>query len=109
MARYATIHPNDPVARRLWFSRVALGFRYQESFATRAGVARNTYNEYEKARRPLTLEMARRLQRHYGLPVEWLFDGVTDRLPYGLVQKLQALGAFDPPPPNPAQQANHVP
>lgn len=97
MARRSMIHPTDPVARRLWWSRVALGFRDQQNFAAAVGIARNTYNEYETARRPLSLESARRLQRQYGLPVEWLYDGVPNRLPHGFVVKLAALGAFDSP------------
>jgi transcriptional regulator with XRE-family HTH domain len=98
MARRSTIHPTDPIARRLYFSRTALGYDSQEQFAVGAGIARNTYNEYEKAKRPLTLESARRLQRRYGLTLEWLMDGVADRLPHGFVQKLQAANAFDPMP-----------
>src|SRR4051812_39905584 len=98
MARRSMIHPTAPVARRLWWSRIALGFPDQQTFAQTVGIARNTYNEYETARRPLSLESARRLQRQYGLPVEWLYDGVPNRLPHGFVMKLDALGAFDLPP-----------
>lgn len=97
MARRATIHPSDPIARRLWFSRLALGYHDQAGFAAAAGIARNTYNEYEKAKRPLTLESAKRIRGRVGLPLEWLFDGIPDRLPHAFVQKLEALGAFDPP------------
>jgi transcriptional regulator with XRE-family HTH domain len=101
MPRQATIHPTDPIARRLFFSRIAVGILAQGAYARAAGISPSLYNELEQAKKSLTARVLRQLQSKYGLPPEWLLDGITDRLPHGTVKKLEALGAFDPPRSNP--------
>ena len=96
MPRRAQIHPTDPVARRLFLSRTALGYEEQGKFAEALGMLPNTYNEYEKGKKPLTLAVVRLIESKFGLTVEWLLNGVPDRLPHGLVKKLEALGALPP-------------
>lgn len=83
-------------AARLREARLAIEPN-QTEFAKGAGLTQHRYNQYETGARPLTLDAAMRLQKRYGLSLDWLFRGDTAFLPNAFAQKLQA--ARDNPPP----------
>jgi transcriptional regulator with XRE-family HTH domain len=47
----------------------------QASFAKSLGIEKNTYNAYERGKRPLTIETAKRIRKRYGISVDWLLFG----------------------------------
>lgn len=47
----------------------------QASFAKALGIEKNTYNAYERGKRPLTIETAKKIRRRYGISVDWLLFG----------------------------------
>lgn len=47
----------------------------QTSFAKSLGIEKNTYNAYERGKRPLTIETAKKIRRRYGISVDWLLFG----------------------------------
>lgn len=47
----------------------------QASFAKSLGIEKNTYNAYERGKRPLTIETAKKIRKRYGISVDWLLFG----------------------------------
>lgn len=47
----------------------------QVAFAKSLGIEKNTYNAYERGKRPLTIETAKKIRRKYGISVDWLLFG----------------------------------
>lgn len=47
----------------------------QKTFANSLGIEKNTYNAYERGKRPLTIETAKKIRRKYGISVDWLLFG----------------------------------
>jgi transcriptional regulator with XRE-family HTH domain len=47
----------------------------QTSFAKSLGIEKNTYNAYERGKRPLTIETAKKIRKRYGISVDWLLFG----------------------------------
>lgn len=89
---------DDPDARRLALTRLALGYATQKAFAKAAGIEENTYNPFETGKRPLNYLAARLICRRIpGPTTEWLLEGNPDRLPGWLVLKLIEFGALSPP------------
>lgn len=62
------------VSNRLAALREKLGLD-QASFAKSLGIEKNTYNAYERGKRPLTIETAKKIRRRYGISVDWLLFG----------------------------------
>lgn len=83
---------DDPktVAKRLKHLREALGFPTQAAFANELGIERNTYNPFEKGARELTFETACLIRKKFKIPIDWLFWGEDDELPYHIKVKLEA-------------------
>lgn len=98
MPRRVAAPPTDEVGRRLYFIRLALGFPEQAMFAAEMGVSPNTYNEYEKGKRPPSQPSLERLWAGRQVPPEFVREGATDRLPHGIWLKLDQAGAFGPLP-----------
>lgn len=98
MPRKAKTVPRTPTARRLLISRLALGFTEQRSFADSIGMSHSGYNEWETGAKSLSFRGARLISAKHPLPIEWLTDGVPDRLPHGLALKIQALEPQIPQP-----------
>jgi transcriptional regulator with XRE-family HTH domain len=98
MPRRANKLSADPIARRLALTRRALGYEIQEEFAREAGITPNAYNTSETGARRLPFNQARRLCERYGLTIEWLYEGVPDRLPHALAMRLMGLGAINGSP-----------
>ena len=78
---------DQDIARRLIAVREHFQ-RNQTDFAEDLNVAKNTLNGYEKAKRPLTIETARRIRDRYGISVDWLLFGDVGQPSHDLVIKL---------------------
>lgn len=83
---------DDPkiVAKRLKNLREALGISTQAAFANELGIERNTYNPFEKGARELTFETACLIRKRFKIPIDWLFWGEDDEIPYHIKVKLEA-------------------
>ena len=104
MSRRVTKAPRTEIGRRLLITRLALGYAIQADFAEAIGVEPQTYNEWETGTRGRSL--SRRgigfiVAKFPAISVEWLMEGCPDRLPHGLVKKIQELDASIPPPGSP--------
>jgi DNA-binding XRE family transcriptional regulator len=47
----------------------------QSEFAEALGLSKTIYNPFERGKRPLTLDAARRIRRRFGYSVDWLLFG----------------------------------
>lgn len=83
---------DDPkiVSKRLKNLRLALGFTTQVAFADHLGIEKNTYNPFEKGSRELTFETACLIRKKFKIPIDWLFWGDDEDLPYHIKVKLEA-------------------
>lgn len=77
----------EAVAARLQAVREILGLSKRE-FAEKAGLSEQVYGPFENARRPLTLQAAKKLRSAYSLPYEFLFFGKVDDLPTRISREL---------------------
>lgn len=75
------------IAARLKQTRTALRLT-QVAFASGAGIAPNTYNQWEKAKQRPDLDQAQMLCDHYDLSLDWIYRGDPSRLPYELAAKI---------------------
>ena len=75
------------IAHRLEQTRSALGLT-QSEFADKAGIARNTYNQWEKGKGRPQLDGAIALCSTYNLTLDWIYFGQMSGLPYQVAQKL---------------------
>lgn len=78
------------IGKRLKNLRLALGFSTQVAFANELGIERNTYNPFEKGARELTFETACLIRKKFKLPIDWLFWGDDEEIPYHIKVKLEA-------------------
>lgn len=86
--------PLDRQAARLIATREALGFTSQSDFCREIRVAKNVYNPFETAKRPITLATARKIKRRFGVPLDWTLDGDgAQKLPADLYGKIGHLAA----------------
>lgn len=65
---------NLEVANRLVALREKLNLD-QVDFAKSLGIEKNTYNAYERGKRSLSIETAKKIRRKYGISVDWLLFG----------------------------------
>lgn len=77
----------DAVATRLARAREILGLSKRD-FAERAGISEQAYGPVENARRPLSLEMAKKLRKTYGLTLEFMYFGNIHDLPHRIAKAL---------------------
>lgn len=77
----------DAIALRLRATRGALGLK-QSSFCTQAGIAANTYNQWEMAKIRPSLDGAILLCRTYALTLDWIYRGDPSGLPQRPVAQL---------------------
>lgn len=79
----------EAIARRLISVRTAMGYSPSE-FADRAGIARNTYSQWENAKgAPSRLE-ARKLKKAFGITLDYIFEDDPSALPPQINKKLVA-------------------
>ena len=80
----------ESVAYRLTLTRQALGLT-QVEFGQRAGIAKNTYNQYETGTNMPNLESARKIKLTYNVSLDWIYDGDNSGLPYDLVDAIKKI------------------
>jgi transcriptional regulator with XRE-family HTH domain len=80
------------IAQRLTLARQATGLA-QGEYAARAGVAFNTYNQYENAKKRPSIENAILLCQTHKLTLDWIYRGDPSSLPYALADAIKALRA----------------
>ncbi len=74
--------PPEVIGPRLIALRAALDGMSQSAFAKSLHIEKNTYNEYEKGKRPLTFLTACKIKKIHKIPVEYLFWGENaDHMP----------------------------
>ncbi len=78
------------VGQRLRLTREALRLG-QAEFAARAGMAANTYNQFEHGVRLISPPKAAVLCDVYSLTLDWLYRGDPGNLPYKLAAAIKAL------------------
>lgn len=76
------------VSNRLAALREKLGLD-QVAFAKSLGIEKNTYNAYERGKRPLTIETAKKIRRKYGISVDWLLFGDIGQPNYQFLLEIQ--------------------
>jgi transcriptional regulator with XRE-family HTH domain len=87
---YGAIAPMDSdeeIARRLVAVRKHVGLN-QSEMADRLNIAKNTLNGFEKAKRSLTLETAKRIRQRFGISVDWLLFGDIGQPSQGIAIEL---------------------
>lgn len=67
----------------------------QREFASRAGIATNTYGQYETGTRLISPKRAVDLCEQYGLTLDWIYRGDPGNLPYRLAAAIKALSELD--------------
>lgn len=93
MSRRADEPSSDPQAARLFFTRKALGFDTQEDFAADLNIGKSTLNPWETGKREMPKDRTDQLHAKYGIPPEWIYEGVIDRLPPAILGRLLELDA----------------
>lgn len=78
---------DQDVARRLIAVREHFKLT-QAAFAEKLHIAKNTLNGFEKAKRQVTLETAKRIRQRFGVSVDWLLFGDVGQPSHGLVLEL---------------------
>ncbi len=79
----------DEIAQRLRISRQAMRLS-QVALCKRAGIATNTYNQWERGRQPPRIDEAIKLCS-LGYTLDWVYRGEKACLPYELVTGIQDL------------------
>jgi transcriptional regulator with XRE-family HTH domain len=95
MMRAMTHRPSDgrtksAIGNRLELTRRALGLA-QGDFASRAGIARNAYNQYETGTNRPQLDAAFKLCDTYRLTLDWIYFGDASGLRFDLAEAIKAM------------------
>ena len=80
----------DAIGRRLQLVRRVHGMA-QNEFCARAGLATNTYNQYEKGKKRPSVENAIALCEQYGLTLDWIYRGETAGLRFAMSDAINSL------------------
>ncbi len=80
----------DAIGERLLLTRQALGLA-QGVFAVRAGLAHNTYNQYETGKKRPSVQNAIALCEAYDLTLDWIYRGDNSGLPMRLWDAIKSL------------------
>jgi transcriptional regulator with XRE-family HTH domain len=78
------------IGSRLLLTRQALGLG-QKEFADGAGLAANTYNQYESGKNVPALDRANAICDAYQLTLDWIYRGDPSGLRYHLAEAIKAL------------------
>lgn len=78
------------IAYRLKLTRDVFGLD-QKEFAARAGIAANTFNQYETATNVPALEVAHKLCDAYRITLDWIFRGDFGSLRHDTARALEAM------------------
>jgi len=82
----------EAIAARLVALRMAYGMA-QSAFAGAAGIAANTYNQYERAISRPELDKAMLICDRFQVTLDWLYRGETAGLPYQTIERLRGATA----------------
>jgi plasmid maintenance system antidote protein VapI len=66
-----------------------MGFRSQRMWCDFLGIPENTWNHFERGRRPITVEVAAKLVGKTGVSLDWIFLGNESTLPMHVIKKLK--------------------
>jgi len=83
----STMSSDQDIARRLVAVREHFGLN-QVVFAQKLHMAKNTLNGYEQAKRPITIETARKIRDRFGISTDWLLYGDIGQPSHDLVISL---------------------
>jgi DNA-binding XRE family transcriptional regulator len=81
------------ISRRLELTRIALGFESQISFCKEIRVQKNVYNPFETGKRRITIDIAIKIRRRFGIPLDWIYCGDPASLPAHIYRKLGSAAA----------------
>jgi transcriptional regulator with XRE-family HTH domain len=84
-----------PVGRRLRLTREVLRLTQRE-FAGPAGIATNTYGQYETGTRLISPRRAIDLCDLHSLTLDWIYRGDPGNLPFKLATAIKALADINP-------------
>ena len=99
MIRLTMNRPSDgrtrtAIGRRLELTRRAIGLT-QLDFARRAGLASNSYNQYENGVNRPQIDAALAIVDAYGITLDWIYLGDPSGLRYELGEAIRALRAVE--------------
>lgn len=89
------------IGERLRVTREAEGL-LQNEFADRAGLAYNTYNQYEQGWTRPKIENAIRLCETYKLTLDWIYRGDPSGLRYKLAEAIKSIRQLRAPETGPS-------
>ena len=78
------------IGGRLRLTREAFGLG-QNEFARQAGIATNTYNQYEQGKRLPRYDLANQICDEFGVTLDWIFRGDASGLPVHIANLIRAL------------------
>lgn len=81
------------ISKRLELTRLALGFDSQVEFCKAIRVQKNLYNPFEKGKRRISLAIAMKIRRKFGISLDWIYFGDPGNLPTNLTRKIESLAA----------------
>lgn len=81
---------NGGIGERLRLTRQALGMA-QNEFSGRAGIAPNTYNQFESGRNRPSIDAAIKLSDTYLVTLDWIYLGDPSGLRYELADAIKSL------------------
>jgi transcriptional regulator with XRE-family HTH domain len=70
-------------------TRLAWGFPTQKAFCEASGVRYDLYTACERGQRRLSLAVALKIRRRFGIPLDWIYCGDASRLPAALATSLK--------------------
>ncbi len=76
------------IGKRLTAARATTGLN-QSDYAAKAGIAQNTYNQYETGAKRPSVDNAIRLCETYSLTLDWIYRGEPSGLSYQLWATIQ--------------------
>jgi DNA-binding XRE family transcriptional regulator len=91
MDRPQRLRTIEAIGHRLRLTRLALGLD-QTQLCERAGIARNTWNQWEKGKGRPQLDEAMKLVDTFNITLDWIYLGDITGLPHGLALRLQTTG-----------------
>lgn len=81
------------ISKRLVLTRKALGFESQIDFCKAIRVQKNIYNPFEKGKRRISLAIAMKIRRRFGISLDWIYCGDPTSLPLHIHRKIESLAA----------------
>ena len=81
-------HTIEAIGRRLQLTRSVLGLA-QNALCQRAGIATNTYNQYERGTNRPSVENAILLCEAFDLTLDWIYRGDPSGLRYDTADKIR--------------------